>query len=267
MLFFSACRDNPDDEPTSETAAFELSFLGQYDEFRFFYDTRYAVPNSTDTVEFTNVQFVISELRLVAEDGSEILLQDSMGRDFFMVDFQQGHDLLGKTQHAEGTYLYIDDVPPGRYQGVRFNIGVPAALNDGNGGLYTTDRDHPLSPWSGMAWNMLNGYIFVKAEGIADTNGAGTHDVVFAYHLGGNSNFKALDFTGPGYAFELQPGYETQFPLDVYLDELFFDGLAATVDIASEPAVHDPNPTAGKMMNQLVQGIRMVRPIQNVPKP
>ncbi|MEL7339228.1 MAG: MbnP family protein, partial [Bacteroidota bacterium] len=82
----------------------------------------------------------VSDLSLIKEDGTEVLLSE--------VDL---YDLAadGSAQDFGQSYTYTD-LEAGSYQGIKFGIGLPARLNT-DPAAYAVD--HPLSIGNQMYWS------------------------------------------------------------------------------------------------------------------
>ncbi|MFW5659685.1 MAG: MbnP family protein, partial [Bacteroidota bacterium] len=188
LLMATSCKDGsePDPEPQHNTA-FELVFQGYFGGQEFFVDFPYYIEENKLYYQFESYKFYISDLTLVADDGTETLL-DTLA----FVDFAENHlpfgkkPGTGKTAHAGGEYIRYTGVEPGSYKGVRFGVGITPERNTGDGSPYVNDPDHPLHPSQNMNWGMGPGFIFQSLLGVADSSDdAFDQDrVEMIYHLG-----------------------------------------------------------------------------------
>ncbi|CAN5794008.1 hypothetical protein BH11PSE8_BH11PSE8_08670 [soil metagenome] len=102
-------------------------------------------------------------------------------------------------------------LPPGRYQGVRFNVGVgPVANHADPNRLGPDDPLHPLV--NGMHWGWQGGYIFVALEGHWQFDKApkGTSGG-YSYHLAGDRNVVPVELHMP---IDLRPDSLLRLHLD-----------------------------------------------------
>ncbi len=123
-------------------------------------------------------QLYISNVALVRDDGTELpvpgltLLQ------------------LGGTNPTQNVPVLKADVPAGTYRGVRFDVGVPRALNH----LDASTQQAPLGLDVGMFWAWNPGYIFSRFEGKAQVGGQ-TRDV--ALHMGADTRRLTVSLGDP----------------------------------------------------------------------
>jgi cytochrome c peroxidase len=95
------------------------------------------------------LDLLLSGLSLQREDGSWIESQD-----------WQGFVSLGK----KAVVPVADGLPAGRYTAVRFEVGLPTALNAADPAQWAVG--HPLHPDTcGLHWGWLGGYVFLALEG------------------------------------------------------------------------------------------------------
>jgi cytochrome c peroxidase len=86
-----------------------------------------------------------------------------------------------------------DGVPNGRYTGVRFDVGLPVAVNEGDVNLLPPDHDlHP--DVCGLHWGWQGGYVFLAIEGRWGEGGPKKGG--FAYHLARTPNVVRVELPG-----------------------------------------------------------------------
>jgi hypothetical protein len=93
-------------------------------------------------------------------------------------------------REAERRRFAINEVPEGRYRGLRFRLGLDSAKNMAQDKIDTGD----LSPVYGMFWEWATGYIFFKLEGNSPQSETGS----IVFHIGGSGEHEAsrvLEFT------------------------------------------------------------------------
>jgi uncharacterized repeat protein (TIGR04052 family) len=111
----------------------------------------------------SDFRFYVSEVHLVDESGKAVpvrLEQDGrwQHRDVALLDFEDrsGPCLTGT---AETRDVVTGTIPPGRYRGLRFTLGVPFALNHED----STIAPSPLNLTS-LFWSWQAGYKFVRID-------------------------------------------------------------------------------------------------------
>ncbi len=110
---------------------------------------------------FTKLQYYVSRIVLVDEDGAEY-----------------DTDIFKLVNAFDETFQHrtIEDVPNGHYTSIKFYFGVPDPENQ------TASYDGDLNVSHGMSWTWQFGYIFFKHEGTYSD--AQTQNKPISYHLG-----------------------------------------------------------------------------------
>lgn len=168
LLSMTACGD---EEPQGNTL--ELNFSGKYDNEALLLGNTYEL--NGDNVAFNVLQFYVSEIALVKDDGTEVEILD-----IGFLNFYNNHST--STQAGQET-LTIDGVPDGQYTAIQLGVGVPADLNNTDPSSYKSG--HPLSR-SEMYWSWNAGYIFSMIEATLDTSLNAVPDLFLTYHSGAN---------------------------------------------------------------------------------
>ncbi len=147
---------------------------------------------SRKTVTPSDFRLFISEVSVLTNDGRQVpvrLRQDKVWQldEVALLDFENGRGPCGNGTPATNMSIK-GTVPRGTYNGLRFTIGVPVALNHSD----PTTAAAPLST-TAMFWNWQGGYKFIKFDSTAqaapqarDHQGAQHHEAsaAFAFHLG-----------------------------------------------------------------------------------
>ena len=109
-----------------------------------------------------DLRFYIHDVRLVHEDGEELpIALNNDGKyqngEVALLDFESGCGDVGDSD----THTTLEgNVPrPGPYTSIRFQVGVPEALNHGDPSL----AEPPLS-LTGMWWTWNAGYKFIRID-------------------------------------------------------------------------------------------------------
>ncbi len=158
----------------------------------------YTIGGVPTELDFT--RFYVSNMRLVDSAGNETL--------------------------AEVKYLYvvtdpdeyeIGEIPDGNYAKLRFEIGIDSATNHGDPSLYAIGD--PLgAQFPNMHWGWSVGYIFLRIDGVADSDGDGTPDDGFEIHLGTDEYLATIEID---YPITIGAGHENIFHLDANWEKLF----------------------------------------------
>src|SRR5579871_4895270 len=102
-----------------------------------------------DTLSISRLALLISDVKLLRADGSQVALNGQFG----YLNFVEGRDTLALSQ-----------VPNGRYRGITFSIGLDRQTNHADPGRYPAD--HPLNPGiNSLHWSWQGGYVFLALEG------------------------------------------------------------------------------------------------------
>ncbi|MBC8010570.1 MAG: cytochrome C peroxidase [Burkholderiales bacterium] len=106
-------------------------------------------PLGPNQLSVTRVSALVSSVAFVRPDGSFAQLEGQFGA----IDLASGRDRFT-----------LRGVPPGRYQGLQFLIGLRPVANHGDPGQWPAR--HPLNPLvNGLHWDWQGGYIFLALEG------------------------------------------------------------------------------------------------------
>jgi len=104
----------------------------------------------------------------------------------------------------------LPNIPAGKYQALRFHLGLDPATNAAAPAQYAPD--HPLNPnLNGLHWSWQGGYIFLALEGSFRV--AGQAPGGFSYHLARDPNRTPLTFTG---GFDLTADAGASFTFDLH---------------------------------------------------
>ena len=141
-----------------------LRFAAQVGEQPFACGRTYdGVGSPASRVTPSDFRFYVSGVHLIDEAGKAVpvqLEQDGrwQHRDVALLDFEDrtGPCLTGT---AETRDVVTGTVPPGRYRGLRFTLGVPFALNHED----STIAPSPLNLTS-LFWSWQGGYKFVRID-------------------------------------------------------------------------------------------------------
>ena len=221
LALWAGCKPDPVIEDREGT--FALTFLAQVGDQPFQGNT---VHETVTGRKFSLEGFKLytGDVTLVKENGEELLLSETE-----LYDFVDDNTAAGVAKTFQ--------VPVGNYRGLRFGIGVPADLNNGNPAVYAPD--HPLSIQNGMHWNWTTGYIFVKIDGRIDSTAAmsGGPILGMTYHTGTNELYRDLSFLESDHAFEIKEGERLAFTLALDVNRIFYNSTD-TLDMVTNNLTH-----------------------------
>lgn len=113
------------------------------------------------TLQVQDFRLYVSGLRLMDEQGSEVPV--TLDQNPFQYQNVALLDFENATGHCQGTPVthttLTGTVPPGRYRGLKFEVGVPFALNHHN----VASAPSPLN-MSSMFWVWRSGYKFARID-------------------------------------------------------------------------------------------------------
>jgi hypothetical protein len=127
----------------------------------------------------SDFKFYISDLSVQAGDGTWKQL-----RDAYLYD-------LGAGQTG-----FKISIPAGSRK-MRYGIGVPAGLNNGDPTVYPNSHPYSVAGSNGMHWNWNSGYKFIVFEGKMDTSATGTFTRSFSFHTGMDTLYRSVEINLP----------------------------------------------------------------------
>ena len=217
----------------------------------------------------TDLRFYVTGVELLRADGSAVpfmLAGDTtwQGQGVALLDFEDGTGPCAAGGSSATNTTLRGTAPAGDYTGLRFVLGVPAAVNHQDAAI----ASEPLNV-TAMFWNWQNGYKFLKADfnvsgrpmakpaaGHVDSSG-------FALHLGSTQCASA----GP-----TQPGTDCKNPNRPTITLSGFNPLRDTVVVDLAPVLqradlrrNTPKTPAGCMSFPGDPECRVVLPPMGVP--
>jgi hypothetical protein len=160
-------------------------------------------------IKFQALRFYLSNLKLIRDDNSELLL-----KDVEYIDFANNHT----TNSEKGEQIIIKTEESGKFKSLKFAVGVDPLLNNGDPSVYP--QSHPLSSYNGEHWGWNTGYIFFKTEGRYDTLGTDVSLApIFLFHIGTNPLYLEKEFSKN---FTVNEGDTTRLRIIIDAGKLFF---------------------------------------------
>lgn len=110
---------------------------------------------------FSELKYVISNIRLLKADGSEYL--------YFVHDLDKGAFVIDQSKESSLSLL-LADIPSGEYKQIRFGLGVTPSLNTLDQVRFPNFYATAGANDTKMMWEWGAGYRFTKIEGFYDTD-------------------------------------------------------------------------------------------------
>ena len=229
MLMLTAC-EKKDDGPA--TGTLELVCKANYAGDPLVIGTAYAYPLNDWSLKFYLMDYLMSNVRLIDQNGDVLSLADVA-----IVDFSPANTDLVKA--AAGITFTFSDVPKGMYPTMVIGVGVDTVVNRTKPQDYPSG--HPLSIGANRYWDAWNSFIYTKTQGLADLTGSGVFTTPFSYHTGGNGLYREVSFD---HATRIEGGQATTMTLDLDVRELFRQADGSWWDIQAKPNAHSPDDPA-----------------------
>ena len=175
-LFFVMCTLNVHAQNNNASPAIKLHFNNRAgDKDVMLYSENY-INAAGDTFSISLLQYFISNIQLIREDGSIYTVPQDSSYFFIQQD------------DSASQYCSIH-APSDNYKAVSFTVGIDSARCTSAIGKRKGVLDPSLTD---MYWGWNSGYIFFKMEGfssLAPEDAAGLHK--FRYHIGGFGGYNA----------------------------------------------------------------------------
>ena len=183
--------------------------------------------------ELADARFFASSVQLHRTGGDwvDLALADSdwQGDGIVLLDFEDGTAGCADSGTSETNAMIEGLAPGGDYDGLRFDVGVPFALNHVDAATAPTPRNAP-----GMFWVWQGGYKFLRVDLIVD----GGEVPRWNMHIGSTGCASAAPTEAPTDACE-RPNLATVELLDLDLTgvdtiDLDLGALVAAADVAAD---------------------------------
>lgn len=225
LFLFNGCKKDPVDP------ALEINFVATWGDQPLV--VNHAVPYPKGySLRFQEFDFLLNHIKLQRADGSILELA---GVEFIDFKFQN----LNESSAKSGVTLKYEGLMEGDFSAILLGIGLDSLTNA------TKPKDYPagniLSISGNRYWDGWSSYIFSKLQGFADFDVAGQFTNTFAYHSGGNGNYRPLKFD-KGIKLKNDKVVRLQFELDVR--RLLGSDDSSWWDMKAIPSAHSPGDPA-----------------------
>jgi len=159
-----SCNSN-DDQPVANNVT--LEFINTFKDQRIILGDATATNATVNTSavgqthSFSELKYVISNIRLIKADGTEI--------PYNVNDLDKGATVIDQAKPASLSYV-LSNIPAGEYKLIKFGLGVKNSLNTLDQlrfpNFYATAGANDTE----MMWEWGAGYRFTKIEGFYDTD-------------------------------------------------------------------------------------------------
>lgn len=228
LFIVSSCKKEKDELTGKGPVTIELDNRAGAAPFAF--GTNY-VTAAGDTVNFSKFIYYVSNFVLVKDDGSEYVVPQSTC--YHLVD----------ESNAATKSITLNDIPAGKYTGIKYIIGVDSMRSTMDVSQRTGDLD-PAGAAADMYWSWNSGYIFYKIEGTSPQSSEAGN--IFMYHIGGyggyssatTNNIRNVSLTSAE-AMEVGEGHHPE--AHIYADALQAFTSPMNYSIASGAVIHMPS--------------------------
>lgn len=162
-LAFASCSN--DDDPVANNVTLEFNNT--------FKSTTIVLGNATSSSatvntsatgqlhHFSELKYVISNIRLIKEDGTEI--------PYNVNDLDKGATVIDQSKAATLSYV-LSNIPSATYKQIKFGLGIKADQNTLNQAKFPNFYATAGANDTQMMWEWGTGYRFTKIEGFYDTD-------------------------------------------------------------------------------------------------
>jgi hypothetical protein len=248
FLFFAGCDSNVmDEDPAAVSLKVQPVFDGQQLIAGQTYD------HNGTAISFSTARTYLSEIVLIAEDGTEtsftgesisVPAKDELNEDYVL----EVADRIILAKHDLGEDQWdLGEAKPGAYKGIRFKVGIDSPNNNVDASQVPASHALAKQTDKNNHWNWANGYIYLRLDGLVDSDGDGTPDEVWETHIGKTNFLREVQLDT---SFELMA--DEGNIVHIILD---YHELLQTVDL-SDPAQRlshtgDNLPVANKVANMV----------------
>lgn len=161
---FISCNSN-DDQPVANNVT--LEFINTFKDQRIILGDATATNATVNTSAagqthyFSELKYVISNMRLIKANGTEI--------PYNVNDLDKGATVIDQAKPASLNYV-LNNIPAGEYKQIKFGLGVKNSLNTLDQVRFPNFYAAAGANDTKMMWEWGAGYRFTKIEGFYDTD-------------------------------------------------------------------------------------------------
>lgn len=161
---FISCNSN-DDQPVANNVT--LEFVNTFKDQTIILGNTTATNATVNTSaagqthSFSELKYVISNIRLIKADGTEI--------PYNVNDLDKGATVIDQAKPASLNYV-LSNIPAGEYKQIKFGLGVKNSLNTLDQVRFPNFYATAGANDTEMMWEWGAGYRFTKIEGFYDTD-------------------------------------------------------------------------------------------------
>lgn len=227
VFFFFSCKKKETPDPLPTKGSVYLKFNHTYNGQSFELNKEFT-DGFGNKISFTRVDYYISNPILKNTTGTNL----SINNNYFLVN--------SSTETA-----LVASLEPTTIKEIAFNIGLDEETNHKDPANY--ESTHPLAYQSpSMHWGWSTYYLFIVIEGNVDTDGDGSFDDIFAFHIGTDNYLKSISTNSNNISIEA--GKSNMIPIKIDYSKLFLN-----IDLSTDNITHtmDNMPLANTFANNI----------------
>ena len=177
----------------ASAARLEVEILPRFEGAPLVFDSLTYCTAAGQVISVTRLDFLVSNFALQRSGGSWLVLSDKQA----YLSAREGR-----------CQFVLPNIPIGRYERVRFLVGLTRDVNRREPSQY--GADHPLNPnVNGLHWGWQGGYVFLALEG--DWRDGAT-DRGYSFHVANEPQLMTVELPAP---IEVTSAHLLRFTLDI----------------------------------------------------
>ncbi len=200
---------------SNKTGEYTISFQTQFQGADFNLGDVFSSSAAYD-LKIETMQFYLADITFVDKNN-----EDCIAKDIVLLKIDDS-----------GFASITVDVPVGKYNKLKFSVGVPKALNESDPADFSAD--HPLSVTQNTYWGWAQMYRFISVEGRFDIEPDAVFDGTFSYHTGYEESYFKSEFD-IDLNMEKNGSGSGVFCIDL---AKLFDNGTSSIDVTTESSYH-----------------------------
>jgi len=224
LLMISSCKEDPPKPEPQDPPVLRISTALMNDGQEIELNDEF-LDGAGNRVKLVALKFYLANMEMIDDGGNAYALSE-----IELFDHKPFDDALSTPQWVNEYELEVKDAT---YQKIKFDLGVPPALNDDDPATF--DNNDPLSVYSNMYWSWASMYRFIILEARMDSTGGTNFDHDLIFHTG----LEDLYRTGielPA-MFSIDSSEVKELKINIEWDKLFYDG-AEPIVVRQENITH-----------------------------